>query len=95
MNCRPALLLVIAIVMPAAARAQMTSAPGVVIEEAAVRIDPTARVPLTTLSRGTDVTVLSVQESWVQIAFELGPGPPQAGSATGAHLVPQQVASTH
>ena len=70
MNCRPALLLVIAIVMPAAARAQMTSAPGVVIEEAAVRIDPTARVPLTTLSRGTDVTVLSVQESWVQIAFE-------------------------
>ena len=70
MNVRLVLLLVLAMAMPAAARAQMITAPGVVVEATPVRIDPAARVPLATLPRGTDVTVVNVQEAWVQVAFE-------------------------
>jgi hypothetical protein len=69
-NVRLVLLLVLAMAMPAAAGAQMITAPGVVVEATPVRIDPTARVPLATLPRGTDVTVVNVQEAWVQVAFE-------------------------
>ena len=70
MNVRLVIPLVLALAMPAAARAQMITAPGVVVETTPVRIDPTARVPLATLPRGTDVTVVNVEESWVQVAFE-------------------------
>ena len=70
MHVRLVFLLVIALAVPAAARAQMISVQGVVIEETPVRIVPTATVPLTTLRRGTDITVVSVEGSWLQIAFE-------------------------
>ena len=69
MKVRLVLFLVLA-AMATSAEAQMLSIPGVVTTATEIRIDPSARVPLTTLPRGTDVTVLSVQEGWVQVAFE-------------------------
>src|SRR5678816_2174354 len=56
--------------VPSVSRAQMTSEPGVVLEATPIRIDPTATVPLATLPRGMDVTVLAIQDGWLQVAFE-------------------------
>jgi hypothetical protein len=69
-NARLLLLLALFTAMPAAARGQSASTPGVIVDATPVLISPTAKVPLTTLPRNTDVTVLSVQEGWVQVAFE-------------------------
>ena len=63
--------LVFAIALSAAAQAQVIWVPGLVIEKTAVRIDANpARTPLATLAPGTAVTVLSVEEGWLEIAFE-------------------------
>jgi hypothetical protein len=69
-NVRLVHFLVLAMAMPVTAEAQMITAQGVIIEATPIRIEPTARVPLTTLPRGTDVTVVNVQDAWVQVAFE-------------------------
>ena len=67
---RLALIFSLSLIVPAIGGAQTPSARAVIVEDTPVRIDPTARVPLTTLSRGTDVEIVSVKDGWYLIAFE-------------------------
>ncbi len=62
---------VFATALSSAALAQTIWVPGLVIEKTAVRIEPDpARTPLATLAPGTSVTVVSVEQGWLEIAFE-------------------------
>jgi hypothetical protein len=69
-QARLVILLVLAMAVPSVSRAQVTSEPGVVLEATPIRIAPTATVPLATLPRGMDVTVLAIEDGWLQVAFE-------------------------